>query len=109
MKIAKVTIQKDRLGSMTSFIYPASYNPTAISPFIYEDANKETEICLAIVKDNYTFGTGIEEITVEQSDALIEDIVNNHKDYTDAYLASAGKTKADIIAEEKAKLYQYIS
>ena len=86
MNIVKIAITKVRNAedTQTSFVYPDAYNKTKISPFIYEDQGNETEHCLALVAEDFQVSTGMEFVSVEEAEALIDSWIDSNKDLTEA-------------------------
>lgn len=105
MAIYKVTINKDRTGNGTKFSYPSGYVAKNFNPFLYENKGNNTEHCLA-VGDNGLETTGIELIDTTTAETLIEDYINNDKDFVMPadYEGTESEYKTELINKKKALL-----
>ena len=80
MKVAKVTIKKDRSGASTKFNYPVGYDAKVIVPLLYQNEGKSTEYCLAHVPDDFIFTDDIVEVSANDADQHIDEWVGADKD-----------------------------
>ena len=79
-KIAKVTINKDRLGWQTKFNYPVWYDSKKFWPIIYENAWVDIEYCIAVCWDDIQDSDWIEIINRATAEKLIDQYIDTDKD-----------------------------